>query len=81
MTTLTPKLKADILHYYQAEHWPVGTISRQLDVHYTAVFSILTKAGLLKIGATPRHRLIDACLPFIFQTPPHVRIVVASKFK
>jgi IS30 family transposase len=35
--TLTEELEAKIRRLHHAEHWPVGTIAAQLDVHHEAV--------------------------------------------
>jgi hypothetical protein len=68
MALLNRMLSADILSYYLVEKWPISTTSHQLHMPHAIVTSILTETGLLKIGATPRHRLIDTYLPFILQT-------------
>ena len=49
-----PDIEAQILRYYHAEKWTVGTIARQLHVHHTVVRRVLAQAGLPEIGAAPR---------------------------
>jgi hypothetical protein len=63
-----PDIEAHILRYYHAEKWTMGTIARQLHVHYSVVSRVLAQAGLPLIGPPPRRSLIDAYLPFIRQT-------------
>ena len=45
-----PDIEAQILRYYHAEKWTIGTIARQLHVHHSVVRRVLAQAGL------PRHR-------------------------
>ena len=52
---ISPDLEAQILRYHHAEHWPVGTIARQLGVHRDTVDRVLTQAGLPRV-AEPRTR-------------------------
>jgi len=63
----SPDIEAQILRYYHAEKWTIGTISRQLGAHHDVVRRVLAQAGLPRIGA-PRKSPIDAYLPFIRQT-------------
>ena len=46
-----PDIEAQILRYYHAEKWTVGTIARQLHVHHSVVRRVLAQAGLPRIGA------------------------------
>ena len=39
-------LEAEIVRLYHAEHWPIGTIARQLRVHHATVRRALRSAGL-----------------------------------
>ena len=61
-------IEAQILRYYHAEKWTIGTIARQLHVHHGVVRRVLAQAGLPRIGPPPRSSLIDAYLPFVRQT-------------
>jgi predicted DNA-binding protein (UPF0251 family) len=38
-------LEAEILRLHNAEHWPVGTIAKQLRVHHSTVRRVLAQAG------------------------------------
>ena len=43
---LTPEVEAQILRYYHAERWRVGTIAPQLHLHRDTVSRVLAQAGL-----------------------------------
>ncbi len=73
-----PDIEAQILRYYHAEKWTMGTISRQLRVHPDVVRRVLAQAGLPRIGS-PRKLLIDAYLPFIRQTLEAFPSLTASR--
>ncbi|MDO9105477.1 MAG: hypothetical protein Q7U57_11000 [Methylovulum sp.] len=66
--TIPPELEAQILRYYHAEKWRIGTIATQLHVHHSAVSRVLAQAGLPPIGAVRRASAIDPYLPFIRET-------------
>ena len=74
----SPDIEAQILRYYHAEKWTIGTISRQLRVHHDVVRRVLAQAGLPRIGA-PRKSPIDAYLPFIRQTLEAFPTLTASR--
>ena len=65
---IPPDIEVQILRYYHAEKWTVGTIARQLHVHHSVVRRVLAQAGLPRIGPPPRpvnagakmHRLAGA---------------------
>ena len=65
---LTPEIEAQILRYYHAEHWRVGTIASQLHVHRDSVARVLTQAGLPTVGPIRRPSAVDPYLPFILET-------------
>src|SRR5271168_2852920 len=74
-----PDIEAQILRYYHAEKWTVGTIARQLHVHHSVVQRVLAQAGLPGIGAAPRPSRIDAYLPLIRQTLENFPTLTASR--
>jgi transposase len=74
-----PDIEAQILRYYHAEKWTVGTIARQLHVHHSVVQRVLAQAGLPGIGAAPRPSRIDAYLPLIRQTLEKFPTLTASR--
>ncbi|MES2886317.1 MAG: IS21 family transposase [Pseudomonadota bacterium] len=62
------ELNAQILRLYQAEHWRVGTIARQLHVHRDTVRRVLTQAGLSAPVLPLRPSGVDPYRPFILET-------------
>ena len=65
---LTPEIEAQILRYYHAERWRIGTIATQLHVHRDSVSRVLAQAGLPALGGLCRPSAIDPYLPFILET-------------
>jgi transposase len=65
---LSPEQEAQILRYYHAERWRIGTIAAQLSLHRDTVARVLTQAGLPRIGPVQRPSAIDPYLPFIRET-------------
>src|ERR1700680_2828561 len=74
-----PDIEAQILRYYHAEKWTIGTIARQLHVHHSVVRRVLAQAGLPGIGAAPRPSQIDAYLPLIRETLEKFPMLTASR--
>jgi transposase len=73
------EIAAQILRYYHAEKWTIGTIARQLHVHHSVVRRVLAQAGLPGIGASPRRSRIDAYLPLIRETLEKFPTLTASR--
>jgi transposase len=65
---LSPEIEAQILRYYHAERWRIGTIATQLHVHRDSVARVLAQAGLPALEAVRRPSAIDPYLPFILDT-------------
>lgn len=65
--SLTLEQEAEIQRLHQAEHWPVGTIARQLGVHPDAVRRVLGQ-GPERPEPTPRPRALDAYRGFVVDT-------------
>jgi len=63
----TPELEAKIKRLHYAEHWPVGTIATQLEIHPEQVERVLG-LGTSRTPAPPRPRLVDPYRPFIDET-------------
>jgi transposase len=76
---IPPELEAQILRYYHAEKWRIGTISTQLHVHHSAISRVLAQAGLPPIGAVRRASAIDPYLPFIRETLEKFPTLTASR--
>lgn len=77
--TISPELEAQILRYHHVEKWRIGTIARQLRVHYETVARVLAQAGLPRIGPPPRRSKIDPYLPFIRETLARFPTLAASR--
>jgi hypothetical protein len=45
--TIAPDQELTIIRLYHAEHWPIGTIARQLRVHHETVQRVLAQADML----------------------------------
>ena len=75
----SPDIEAQILRYYHAEKWTIGTIACQLHVHHSVVRRVLAQAGLPRIGPPPRSSPIDAYLAFIRQTLETFPTLTASR--
>jgi transposase len=74
-----PDIEAQILRFYHAEKWTMGTIARQLHIHHGVVRRVLAQAGLPRVGPPPRPSQIDAYLPFIRQTLETFPTLTASR--
>ena len=74
-----PEIEAQILRYYHAEKWTVGTIAQQLHVHHSVVRRVLAQAGLPRISRKPRPSPIDPYLPLIRQTLEKFPTLTASR--
>jgi transposase len=62
-----PETRAQIRHYFYAEHWKVGTIARELGIHPDAVRNAIETQRLG--GAYPvRASMVDPYLAFIRET-------------
>ena len=76
---IAPELRAQILRFYQAELWRVGTIARQLHVHRDTVRQVLAQSCVLRTQLTPRPSQADAYLAFILQTLTKFPTLTASR--
>src|SRR5258708_24678190 len=74
-----PDIEAQILRFYHAENWTMGTIARQLHIHHSVVRRVLAQAGLPRIRRPPRPSQIDAYLPFIHLTLGTFPTLTASR--
>src|SRR5439155_19168346 len=64
--TVPPEIEAEIRRLFFAEHWKVGTVARQLEVHHDVVRRVL---GLLPQpeATDPRSQRLDPYREFIAQ--------------
>ena len=74
-----PDIEAQILRFYHAEKWTIGTIARQLHIHHSVVRRVLAQAGLPRVGPPPRPSKIDAYLAFIRQSLESFPTLTASR--
>ena len=74
-----PDIEAQILRFYHAEKWTIGTIATQLHVHHSVVRRVVAQAGLPRPGPPPRRSKIDTYLPFILQTLDKFPRLTASR--
>jgi transposase len=61
-------LEAEILRLYHTEHWPVGTLARQLRVHHSTVRRVLAAAGVPVAPRPVRPSIVEPYLAFITET-------------
>jgi len=76
---IPPELEAEILRLYHAEHWRVGTIARQLQVHHSTVRRVLLQSGVPAAGSAVRPSIADPFLPFIRATLEKYPTLCASR--
>jgi transposase len=76
---LTPEFEAQILRYYHAECWRIGTIATQLQIHRDTVARVLAQAGLPPMGPVRRASALDPYLPFIRETLEQFPTLTASR--
>ena len=77
--TIAQDLEAQILRYYHAEKWRVGTIAHQLGLHHGTVQRVLAQAGLPRAGQPQRPSQIDTYLPFLRETLGKFPALTASR--
>ena len=76
---ITPELRAHILRLYQVEHWRVGTIARQLQLHRDTVRSVLAQACVMRPRQAGRPSRVDLYLPFMLETLTKFPTLTASR--
>jgi len=77
--TISPDLAARIERLYTVEHWRVGTIARQLQVHRDTVRRVLREHNVVPAGVPLRQSLIDPYRAFIAQTLEKYPTLTASR--
>jgi len=71
--------EAEILRLYHAEHWPVGTLARQLGIHHDTVRRVLSQAGIPAAEQSTRGSMADPFVPFIRDTLARYPTLRASR--
>lgn len=61
---ITQETRARILRLHLAEHWPIGTIAKELGLHHSTVRGALVHSGVRQATASRRPRMIDPYVPF-----------------
>jgi len=64
---ISPEIRAKIRRYFYAEHWKIGTIASELDLHPDTVRNAI-EAQRLGVAQSVRASLVDPYLEFIRQT-------------
>ena len=64
---ITPETRVQIRHYFYAEHWKIGTIVRELNVHPDAVRHAI-ESDRFRRGPELRASILDPYMEFIRQT-------------
>lgn len=62
---ISKEIEAQILRYYHAEQWRIGTIARQLDIHTDVVHRVLAQTGIPRARRAPQPSIVDAYIPWI----------------
>jgi transposase len=62
------QIEAEIVRLHAAEHWPIGTIARQLEIHHSVVRRVLGRRELVGPTLSARPSIVDPYLPFIRET-------------
>lgn len=76
---IVPELRAQILRLYQAEHWRIGTIASQLQLHRDTVQRVVAQACVMRPDPALRPSQIDLYLPFILETLAKFPTLTASR--
>jgi len=76
---IAPELRAQILRLYQAEHWRVGTIASQLQLHRDTVKRVLAQSCVMRGEAPLRPSQVDPYLPFMEATLAKFPTLTASR--
>ena len=76
---ISPEQQAQILRFFHAERWRVGTIATQLGLHRDTVARVLAQAGLPLIVTNPRPSMIDPYLPFVRESLKQYPKLTASR--
>jgi transposase len=77
--TIPAELAARIERLYTVEHWRVGTIARQLNVHRDTVRRVLREHAVAPPGTPLRQSLIDPFRSFIRETLEKYPTLAASR--
>lgn len=65
---ISRELEAEIVRLYHAEHWPIGTLARQLGIHRDTVRRVLGQAGIAAGVKYARRSMAEPYVAFIQET-------------
>jgi transposase len=65
---ITPETRMQIRHHFYAEHWKIGTIARELDVHPDAVRGAIESDRFNRTQPLGQHCITDPYMSFVRQT-------------
>jgi transposase len=77
--TICRELEATILRYYHVENWRIGTVARQLHLHYDTVARVVAQAGVPTPAKVVRPSQIDPYLRFVRETLEQFPELTASR--
>ncbi|HET7158320.1 MAG TPA: IS21 family transposase, partial [Burkholderiales bacterium] len=72
-------LESEIVRLYHTEHWPVGTIARQLRVHHATVHRVLAQAGVPVVPKIVRPSMVEPYRAFIIEILTNYPTLRASR--
>lgn len=77
---ISEELRAQVLRYFHAEHWRVGTIARQLQIHHSTVERVLKDSGVARERRRQRRpSMLDDYEAFIVDTLERFPTLTASR--
>lgn len=76
---ISRELETEILRLYHAEHWPVGTLARQLHIHHDTVRRVLGQAGIPAGVKYTRSSIAEPYVGFIRETLERYPTLRASR--
>lgn len=76
---ISRELEAEILRLYHTEHWPIGTLARQLGIHRDTVRRVLGQAGIAAGVKYMRHSMVEPYVAFIQETLARYPTLRASR--
>lgn len=76
---ISREYEAEIVRLREVEHWPVGTIARQLSVHHSVVERVLGLQGVRAGVKYLRSSMVDPYVPFIRETLETYPTLCASR--
>ena len=77
---ISEELRAQVLRYFHAEHWRVGTIARQLQIHHSTVERVLEESGVARERRRQRRpSMLDDYEAFIAETLERFPTLTASR--